>query len=105
MSDKLRCINAFEFDGRIYPGGVEVEDDATILDTHRDHFAIVPPIERAFKAVISETADAAPGQPRSLTTPGKRGPGRPRRDGTAPSAEVKKTDDKTATDGGVKDGD
>lgn len=104
MSDKLRCINAFEFDGRIYPGGVEVEDDAAILETHRDHFAIVPLIERAFKAVISETADAAPGQPRSLTTPGKRGPGRPRKDLTAPPAEIKKTDDKAA-DSGAKDGD
>lgn len=104
MSDKLRCINAFEFDGRIYPGGAEVEEDAAILETHRAHFAIVTPIERAFKAVISETADAAPGQPRSLTTPGKRGPGRPRKDSTPPPAEVKKTDDKGA-DASAKDGD
>lgn len=77
MSDKLRCINAFEFEGRIYPGGIEMDEDAAILETHRAHFAVATPVERTFSVVASETADAAPGTPRSITTPLKRGPGRP----------------------------
>jgi hypothetical protein len=97
VSDKLRCINAFEYEGRIYPGGAEVEEDAAILETHRAHFAVVTPVERTFSAVVSETADAAPGQPRSITTPVKRGPGRPpkvKQQDVIPPADTKATDTK-----------
>lgn len=98
MSEKLRCINAFEYEGRIYPGGLEVDEDAAILETHRAHFGPVVKIERTFTAVISETADAAPGQPRSITTPVKRGPGRPpkaKQQDVTPPAEVKAADTNT----------
>jgi hypothetical protein len=89
VSDKLRCINAFEYDGRIYPGGIEVDGDAAILETHSAHFGPVVTIDRTFSAVrATETATAAPGEPRSLATPGKRGPGRPRKQQDLASPEV-----------------
>lgn len=69
---KFRCINAFAFDDKVYPGGLEVDGDDPIMRSHRAHFAQV---EQASSPVVSEVATAAPGEPRSLTAP-KRGPGR-----------------------------
>lgn len=36
-----RCINAFEFAGKIYPGGAQIDDDHPILQTHAAFFAKV----------------------------------------------------------------
>lgn len=60
-----RCINAFEFAGAIYPGGVLVEDDDTILATHGSFFARVdlPP------GSATETATAGPAEPRAIPNP------------------------------------
>lgn len=57
-----RCINPFEFSGRVYPSGVEVADDDPILDTHRSHFAEVEVAPR-----FGETATAVPGDQRVAT--------------------------------------
>lgn len=73
MSEKFRCINAFEFDDRIYPGGLEVDGDAAILQTHRAHFAAVE--STSVTTVRTEVATAAPGELRDVA-PTKRGPGR-----------------------------
>lgn len=56
-----RCINAFEFGGVIYPGGLQVEDDDPILASHADCFAKVevPPAQR------TEVASAAPKETRA----------------------------------------
>ncbi|MCV7255335.1 hypothetical protein H7J86_24535 [Mycobacterium hackensackense] len=63
-----RCINAFEFDRRIYPGGVLVADEDPILKTHRPHFAKVEDIPFGF--AHTETATAAPGERRTPQLPG-----------------------------------
>lgn len=53
----FRCINAFAFQGQVYGNGLQVEDDAAILKTHRDHFAEV---EQNFTARAVEQAEAKP---------------------------------------------
>lgn len=85
-NEKYRCINAFAYlkgGVKMYGGGAEVSADDPILQTHGMFFALIPGVspadETAAVPVITETADATPGDLRSLTTPGKRGPGRPRK--------------------------
>lgn len=93
MSDKFRCTNAFLYDGRVYPGGHEVDEDDAILDTHRAHFAKVE--HRG--APTFEAATAAPGELRTLTAPTRRGPGRPRKDAAKASESAKQQDAKPET--------
>jgi hypothetical protein len=85
-NEKYRCINAFAYlkgGVKMYGGGTEVSADDSILQTHGLFFALIPGSatadEVAVEAVGSETATAAPGELRSLTTPEKRRPGRPRK--------------------------
>jgi hypothetical protein len=56
-----RCVNAFDYDNKVYPGGVLVADDHSILDTHAQHFAKVDELTRGV-----ETASAAPGEQRAV---------------------------------------
>jgi len=58
-----RCINAFEFDGVIYPGGMLVADGAPIVASHRQHFAHVD-----VPRLAVETATAGPGERRDAPT-------------------------------------
>ena len=67
MADTYRCINAFTFKDRMYPGGLQVEDGDDILATHGAHFARVTDTS----APITETATAEPGEQRDLTPPRK----------------------------------
>lgn len=55
-----RCINAFLYDNRIYPGGLQVEDDNPILETHAAHFAKVEDSRHG-----GETTSQAPGETRT----------------------------------------
>jgi hypothetical protein len=65
MADTFRCINAFNFGDRMYPGGFQVEEGDPILQTHGDHFA------RVESPVVVEATTAAPGERRDLTPPRK----------------------------------
>lgn len=65
MADTFRCINAFNFGDRMYPGGFQVEEGDPILKTHGDHFA------RVESPVTVEATTAAPGERRELTPPRK----------------------------------
>ena len=56
-----RCISAFEFAGVIYPGGLLVDDDNTIIATHAAFFARVDESHTA-----TQTATAAPGEKRDV---------------------------------------
>jgi len=56
-----RCNNAFVFGGRVFPGGIQVEDDDPILETHGANFAHVTDLRPG-----TETATSAPGAPRDL---------------------------------------
>lgn len=71
-----RCTNAFEYANRIYPGGVQIEDDDPILASHSGHFAKV---QTAPSFVAAETASAAPGEVRAVTEPERPRRGRPRK--------------------------
>jgi hypothetical protein len=62
----FRCINAFAFQNQVYGNGLQVEDDAAILKTHRDHFAQV---EQNFTARAVEQAEAKPEGLRATTKP------------------------------------
>lgn len=101
MSDKrtYRCINPFlqvtAKGEKLYTGGMEVEGGDSILKTHRAYFVPVeeaapveapvaeqPPEEggadveeddMAPDAIRTETATAAPGEPRAVTPPRRRG--------------------------------
>lgn len=53
-----RCIDAFVFNERVYPNGIQIGDDDPILKTHADHFAEVDE-STGFRAV--EQAVAGPG--------------------------------------------
>jgi hypothetical protein len=66
-----RCINAFEYANRIYPGGCEVADDDPILSSHREHFAKVDPVP---SFVATETASATPGEKRAVEPEPKKAP-------------------------------
>lgn len=55
-----RCVNAFEYAGVIYPGGIVVADDHPVIATHRGNFAHVGEPTGA----ATETATAAPGERR-----------------------------------------
>ena len=61
-----RCIDAFEYAGVIYPGGLLVEDGDAIVTSHRTNFTHV---EESMSAV--ETATAAPGEFREAIAPGE----------------------------------
>lgn len=63
MADTYRCINAFAFGDRMYPGGSQVEEGDPILASHGAHFARV-----ASQAVVEATT-AEPGARRDLTPP------------------------------------
>ena len=52
-----RCINAFEFAGKIYPGGGLIADNDPILQTHAAFFA-----EVQGNTVGAETATLAPNE-------------------------------------------
>lgn len=52
-----RCINAFEFAGKIYPGGAQIADDHPILQTHAAFFAKVQD-----NTVGAETSTLAPNE-------------------------------------------
>lgn len=68
----FRCIDAFVFDDRVYPNGVQVADNDPILKTHSGHFAEVDE-SAPFRAV--EQAVAEPGglraAPARKTAPAK----------------------------------
>lgn len=69
-----RCIDAFLFGDDVYPNGLEVADDAAILETHRGHFAKV---DEPHQARAVEQASATPGGLRSKTahkSPAKKAP-------------------------------
>ena len=83
MSNKHRCINAFAYcpEGggmRIYAGGVEVDGDDPILETHSAHFAPIAAAVSVPAPSRIERATAEPGELRELSAP-KRRPGRPRK--------------------------
>ena len=53
-----RCINAFAFDGVVYPNGFQAEDGDPILKSHGEHFAEVdesgPLTARAVEQAVAE---------------------------------------------------
>lgn len=57
-----RCIDAFVFDDRVYPNGIQVDDSDPILKTHAGHFAEV---DESGPARAVEQAVAEPGGLRS----------------------------------------
>lgn len=57
-----RCIDAFVFDDRVYPNGIQVDDSDPILKTHAGHFAEV---DESGPARAVEQAVAEPGDLRS----------------------------------------
>lgn len=57
-----RCIDAFEFCGVIYPGGLLVDDDNPILTSHKGFFVRVADAA----PVKTETATAAPSELRAV---------------------------------------
>lgn len=57
----FRCVNAFWFDGKIYPGGKEVGDSDPILQTHRECFVRV---NDGHVPGASEVATSRPGESR-----------------------------------------
>lgn len=59
-----RCTNAFIFADRVFPGGMEVDDDHPILKTHAANFARVGEHVSAVEA-----ASATPGVPRLVPSP------------------------------------
>lgn len=59
-----RCINAFMYADRVYPGGIQVSDGDPILKTHAAHFARVE-----VAAPFTETATATPGETRTTVAP------------------------------------
>ncbi|WP_454199584.1 hypothetical protein [Nocardia sp. Marseille-Q1738] len=98
---KYRCINAFTFNDRMYPGGLEVDGDDEILASHGAHFAQVaePPARSV------ETATAGPGEARNLTPPQKaparKAPAKKAAPKAAPAESEKKPDESDTAD--VKD--
>lgn len=56
-----RCVNAFVFGEKVYPGGLLVEDSDPILGSHGSHFAKV---NDTGPGVRSETATAGPSEVR-----------------------------------------
>lgn len=77
----FRCINAFSYEDRMYPGGMLVDDDAPILDTHRAHFAHVdvPATPGAETASTDQPRQPAkkPATPPKKSTPAKKAAGTP----------------------------
>lgn len=61
-----RCINAFQFGELTYPGGCEVDDNDPILQTHKTFFTQV---DRPVAIRATETASAAPAEPREHERP------------------------------------
>lgn len=57
-----RCIDAFVFDDRVYPNGIQVDDSDPILKTHAGHFAEV---DESGPTRAVEQAVAEPGGLRS----------------------------------------
>lgn len=87
-----RCINAFDYANRIYPGGAQIEDDDPILATHAAHFAKVVTVP-SFAA--TETASASPGEvrvPETEPEPERPRRGRPRKHEPAEGADAPEQD-------------
>lgn len=77
-----RCINAFAFGDKIYPGGLQVDDTDPILVSHVAHFARVGEAP----ASSTEVASAAPEEKREARpAPAKQVPAKP----AAPKPPVK----------------
>lgn len=69
---KHRCINAFWYAGKVYPGGVEVDANDPILTTHASHFTPTETAEAKPSPRI-EQATATPGELRQVAPAKRRG--------------------------------
>lgn len=78
-----RCINAFDYNNRVFPGGYQIEDNDPILDTHAAHFVRVGEVP----SVGTETASAAPTRPRAVDHKPEPRRGRPRKQAISPADE------------------
>lgn len=68
-----RCIDAFAFDDRVYPNGIQVDDNDPILKTHAAHFAEVDEsgVSRAVEQAVAEPGGLRPAPKRA---PAKKAP-------------------------------
>lgn len=63
-----RCIDAFVFDERVYPNGIQVDDSDPILKTHAGHFAEVD------ESGVSRAVEQAVAEPGGLRSAPKKAP-------------------------------